>query len=312
MKYWYYGARDAHYYAYSNALGEFFWYRFDKGDFLKASDDEIDVTEIQSLERGFMPKALRRKAFLHEHGDAWLEQLIAKNKLIISAEDTLDIAVFKLGRPIHDAYALPEICFFGGMQCRWKVNGEMVEQNNGGALRIKHLTNARPRDLSGKYGQFYRVKGFSSEPNVCFYIFEEWDGVHKVRYEVEDDGTATARLVSFDVVGYPEMVSDMEVPEIVRARRFMLEHGIEWLRERRPENDGPLDRNGLMLLASFLNRPIWPWEIKYDDSIDWPDDNTGYDTCCWKIDDKYLVYCYADFSACGMSRWRHGFLVEET
>lgn len=311
MKYWHYGARDAHYYGYSNVLDEFFWYRFDKGKFLKASDNEIDTTEVQPLERGFMPKSLRKEAFLCEHGEAWLEQLTTKGKLILSIEDTLNVAVFKLGYPINDAFELPQICFSGGTQRRWKANGEMIEQNNGGALRIKHLTRPRPRDLPGKYGQFYRIKGFSSEPNVCFYVFEEWDGVHKVRYEINEDGEASARLIGFDVVGYPEMVGDLEVPEIVRARRFMLEHGIEWLRERRSENDGPLDRNGLMLLASFLNRPIWPWQIKFDDTVDWPDDNIGYDTYCWKIEGKYLVYCYADLSVCGMSRWKHGFLVEE-
>lgn len=311
MKYWYCGSRDAHFYAYSNALDEFFWYRFDKGKFLRVSDDEIDTTEVRPIDRGFMPKELYKEAFLCEYGDAWLERLIAQNKLVLSVEDTLDVAVFKLGQPICDLYELPQICFYGGTQRRWKVNGEMIEQNNGGALCVKHLTNSRPRDLPGKYGQFYRVRGFSSEPNVCFYIFEEWDGVHKVRYEIEEDGTKTARLVNFDVVGFPEIVSDLDVPEIVRARRFVLEHGIEWLRERRPENDGPLDRNGLILLASFLNRPIWPWQIRFDDSVDCPDDNSGYDTYCWKIEEKYLVYCYADLSACGMSRWRNGFLVEE-
>ena len=311
MKYWYCGAENVHYYAYSNALGEFFWYRFDKGDFRKVDESEIDTTQIRSIERGFLPKLLQRKAFLCEHGDSWLERLITSDKLVLSAEDTLDLAVFKLGHPIHDVYELPQICFWGGTQRRWKINGELVEQNNGGALLVKHLTKARPRCLSSDFGQFYRIKGFSSEPNVCFYVFEEWDGMHKVRYGVEENGEASAILVSFDIVGYPEMVSDSEVPEIVRARRFVLEHGIEWLRERRSENDGPLDRNGLILLASFMNRPIWPWQIRYDGPPDWSEEETGIRAYRWRIDEKYLVCADADLSANSMGRWWRGFMINE-
>ncbi len=297
MRHWYYGDGTSHYYALSNALDEFSWYRFDAKGYEKATIAQIDTAEISPIMRGCLPKILRREFFLREHGDAWLEALVAQNKLIFSVRNTLDLAVFKLGQPILKLYELPEVQLESGALRRWKANDEMIEQHNGGILQVNHLTKPRPRDLDGPYGQFYRIAGFASEPNVCFYLFEEWDGVHKVRYEIKEDGTAEATMVLFDVLGYPTAVPDGEVPLEVRTKRFVLEHGMSWLRDRNPKNDGPLDRERLALLACYLNRPIWPWEIAYVDD--------GSQTEQWILDGKKLV-CYCPAA----TKWPERFLVD--
>jgi hypothetical protein len=295
MKYWYYEDCYLHYYALSNAVGEFSWYRFSAGGHEAVSSSEIDTMKPRPIMRGCLPKVLREKAFLLEHGDAWLESLVEQNKLVLSVQDTLELAVFGLGRPINDLYELPEAQLQSGVQRRWKANGELVEQHNGGILRISHLTNLRPRDFDGSYGQFYRVEGFRWEPNVCFYLFEERDGVHKVRYELKDDGSAEAKMVRFDVLGYPTAVPDADVPLVVRAKRFMLEHGLSWLRDRNPVFDGPLGRQDLILLASYLNRPISYWQIRYDSTLDG-----------WIISERYLVRrCNDEIVSTG------GFLVDK-
>ena len=308
MRYWYYGSGDAHYYAYSNALNEFFWYRFEKNKFLEVKSCEIDQEKIVSLDCGFIPKDVRRKAFLCEFGDEWLNDLISKRRLVLSVEDTLDLAVFKLGYPIKDLYELSVIQWDHGIQRRWKVNGEMVEQNNGGVLLVESLTRPKPKELSGEYGQFYRIKGLDSGPNVCFYLFEERDGVHKVRYELNEDRTESARLVGFDIVGRPVLVEDKNVPLVVQSRRFVIEHGIEWLHERRSGNDGPLDRDGLIRLATTLNRSIWPWEIHFDGSIAIYDDLV---ICSWKICDKYRASRQAILGEDNNYEWAGNFQIKE-
>ena len=297
MRHWYYSHGSSHYYGLSNALDEYSWYRFDAKGYEKTTCDQIDVTKAYPIMRGCLPKVLRRELFLREYGDAWLEALIEQNKLVFSVRNTLDLAVFKLGRPILDLYELPEAQLEGGTWRRWKANHELIEQYNGGTLQVKHLTKPRPRDLDGPYGQFYRIPGFATEPNVYFYLFEEWDGVHKVRYEIKEDGTTEAMMVCFDVLGYPTEVCDARVPLEVRAKRFVLEHGVSWLNERRPTNDGPLSQQELILMACYLNRPIWPWEIAYV--------GDGSPVKQWIVDDKKLVsYCPA------AEKWPERFLVD--
>ena len=259
MKYWFSRSRGTAYFSYSDALGETYYYRVLDKDTLVKCEAPSDVYDVRELQLGIVPKEVRAAAFMNLYGSAWLDSLTKKNRLILSPRKTIELAVFVLGRPIRDAYALPDIVHDDGrIECRWKANGEMIQQfivdGEPGELFCSKLSYARERITRDEW---FVCRDY--RPNDIYYGAEHEGEMYWWR--VRDSGNQ--RYI--DECEMPASlftpISTFDVPISVRALLFTRQHSDVWLKAIRESGKFSNLTDGQLIIRAYVKgRPIWPWD----------------------------------------------------